>query len=82
VQYTLDDWGVERLLKASDQVVSRERFHLAEMRCQQWQDPVQTPGRVALMIARLARQGDDPAAVKSTFTIEAALPRAVPEVQP
>lgn len=82
VQYTLDEWGVERLLKASDQVVSRERFNLPEMRCQRWQDQVQSPDRVALVIGRLARRGDDLAAVKSTFTIEAALPRANPEVEP
>lgn len=82
VQYTLDDRGVERLEKQADQVVSRERFTLAEMRCLSWQDDIALSRRVSLVVGRLGRQGDDPAAVLSKFTIAAALPPLAMQVQP
>jgi hypothetical protein len=82
VQYTIDDRGAERLVKHADQVVSRERFTLAEMRCLAWQDDISASRRVSLVIGRLARQGDDPLAVKAKFTIAAALPPVSMQVQP
>jgi len=82
VQYTIDDRGAERVARHADQIVSRERFMLAEMRCLAWQDEIAAARRVSLVIGRLARQGDDPAAVKSKFAIAAALPPVSDQVPP
>lgn len=82
VQYTIDDCGADRLAERAGQVVSRERFTLAEMRCLAWQDEIASSRRVSLVIGRLARQGDDPTAVKSKFTIAGSLPPAAKQVHP
>lgn len=73
IRYTVDDHGVDRAVSHADQIVSRDRFQLPAVRCLAWHDEIAASRRVSLVAGRLARQGDEPAAVTSKFTIAVAL---------
>ncbi len=73
VEYTLAPEGLVRLARGPGQPDARETYYLPGMRPLGWNADAQASGILSLTVGILARQGDDPEAVRRRFTLDAAL---------
>jgi prepilin-type N-terminal cleavage/methylation domain-containing protein len=75
VEYEIVETGLRRAASRSGEVKSREMFVLAGMKVLGWNEDFQTTGAVSLLVGRLARRGDDNAAIRNQFSVAASLGR-------